>query len=396
MKSPLWILNSCLATLGIGLLLFILLSRPKIVPKASLTPLNTGEVVKLDTPSVDPSLIYKNDLFGTYIEARPPAEEQPVKKTVVPLPPQAKVTPVAQPVPPQFLPPLAISLKGIIYSQDDTDNRAIIADNKTKKESLYKLGDKVLDAEIIHISNNKVMFIRSNGQQETVFVTQGDAQADPVYNQFHTLDTLSRKISDSEYIVYQEPFTQRVQNLAQFIEILDVTTAFHKGKILGVRVGKYEDGAFGNSLGLQAGDVITSINGTPTTTTKNRVAIYNKLKEIDQDTAVTVEILRQGRMVTMQYTIKITKQSEPRDPSTSRKAIAAPFDSAQDERSATASAQGKANIPQQQQPEAKMEETPQPQPTPAVMPNLQTIQKRDSNAMFNHGGRASLLQQTQS
>lgn len=392
MKSPLWILNSSLATLLFGLLLFIFLSRPKVVQKTPLTPLNTGETVKLDTPSIDPSLIYKNDIFGTYIESRPPAEEQPVKKTVVPLPPTAKTTPVAQPIPPQFLPPLAISLKGIIYSQDETDNRAIISDNKTKKESLYKLGDKVLDAEIIHISNNKVMFIRSNGQQETVFVTQGDAQADPVYNQHHTVETLAKKVSDLEYIVYQDTFAQRVHNLAQFIDTLDITTAFHKGKILGVRVGKFEDSSFGSLLGLRQGDVITSINGMPTTTTKHRVAIYNRLKEITEDTTIAVDMLRQGRVVTLQYLVKTSKQPVEQGE--------APTIAKQNKRE---NIQEKTTLDSENvNPTAHHERSrmtggdEHPEPAPVIVPNLQNIQKRDSSAMFNHGGRNSLLQQTQS
>jgi type II secretion system protein C len=378
MKSPLWILNSALAILLLGLLLFISFSRPQRAAKASLVPSHTESEAKLETPSIDPSLIYKNDLFGTYIESRPPVEEQSVKKTIVPPPPTLKKTVVTQPLPPQFLPPLAVTLKGIIYSQDESDNRAIISDNKTKKETLYKIGAKVLDAEIIHISNNKIMFIRSNGQQETLFVTQGDAQADPIYNQHHIVETVTQKISDTQYTLYQEAFAQRVHNLAQFMDMLDITTAFHQGKIIGIRIGRIEDSSLGTLLGFMQGDIVTAINGTPTTTTKNRVAIYNTLKDVDHDTTISVDVMRQGNKITLQYLVKATKRPTEKSVQTGNEEIS---------ENKQENAMNNTMVPKESAPTESV---------PVSLPNLQQVQKRDKNAMFNHGGRASLLQQTQS
>ena len=81
------------------------------------------------------------------------------------MPPVLQPLPIPQPARIDFLPPLAITLKGIIFANYDRENRAIIANNKTKQEALYKIGDKIEDADIIHISQKTRFLLRSNGQE---------------------------------------------------------------------------------------------------------------------------------------------------------------------------------------------------------------------------------------
>jgi len=368
MKSPLWILNSALAAVLVGLALVIFIMRPHIPARSPITPSGVVAIGPEVMPRVDPSQIYKHDLFATYAETKQPTEEVIVKKTVVPQPPMQKVTPAATSAPVQFLPPLAISIKGIIYSHHESENRAIIADAKTKRESLHKIGDKILDAEIIYIGSNKVMLIRSNGQQETLFVTQLDAERDPIYTKRTSWDTVIQKTNDNEYAVYQDGFAEQVPSLAQFIEMLDVTTAFHKGQILGCRIGRSSDSPLAGLLGLQAGDIVTAVNGIPTTTTKKRVAIYSLLKEIDTDTEVVVSAIRNGQLITLKYLIRVV-QKEP----TSIKNRSIP-NNRQDVK---------------QQDAAVITHTTQRVPEYAA--TVQNVQKRDKTAMFNHGGRSALL-----
>lgn len=362
MKSPLWILNSAFAILLLVLIAIIFIFRPQRPARTSLTPTGTPPIGRAETPTVDPSQIYKNDLFDTHAQEPgiTPQEAQP-KKTVVPTPPAPRQAVVTTPPVSQFAPPLAISLKGVMYSPQDAYNRAIIADNKTKKEGLYKIGDKIVDAEIIHIGSNKVMFMRSNGQQETIFVTHDDAQADPIYNQRSPWDALVKKSSDTEFIIYQEPLSERITNLAQLLDMLDITTAFHQGKILGCRIGNISQHPLGGLLGLKQGDVITAINGIPTTNTKNRVAIYQALKDRqDNDQTVKVKVIRQGQELELTYQLSGHKTETAREEH-------------KEENKPVTIANEQARMPD-------------------YVSNVQQLQKRDRHAMFNHGGRRSLLE----
>ena len=86
------------------------------------------------------SKIYEDDLFGTYQKELPTIEEEP--NITVPEPPPSQIKVPEEPKP-QFLDPLAITLKELLsLFDDDQRNRAIIADNKTNQEATYKVGDK--------------------------------------------------------------------------------------------------------------------------------------------------------------------------------------------------------------------------------------------------------------
>ena len=169
MKQPLWIINSSLLLLLLIVGIFILVSREKVPSREPIKPGASAGEVRVERPTINSKKIYEKDLFDTYIVV-------PVVKpsdVVLEMPP----APVARPpiVPalpaPIFLPPLNVTLKGIVtVSYDDAKNRAIIADNKTNQEGVYKTGDTIEDAQLMRIFANKVVLVRSNGQQEVLYL----------------------------------------------------------------------------------------------------------------------------------------------------------------------------------------------------------------------------------
>ncbi|HVX00985.1 MAG TPA: type II secretion system protein N, partial [Candidatus Babeliaceae bacterium] len=179
MRSPLWILNDIVGIILMAMLGFVLLYKPEPPIKKTLTPAHQAPAPKKDTSLIDIKRIYNNDLFNTYSPAVVPTSDLTPQEIPFPTPPL--LAPVQQPTPanPQILPPLGVTLKGILFSNNEKDTLAVISDNKTKQESLYKVGDLVEDAEIIRIAKNQVIFIRTNGQQEVIFITLAEAQKDP-------------------------------------------------------------------------------------------------------------------------------------------------------------------------------------------------------------------------
>ena len=129
------------------------------------------------------SKIYEHDLFDTY-EKEAFVSTKPDYVIALPNPPAPRAVHIPTDPKPHFLEPLAIVLKGIIFvHDDDSKNRIIIADANTKHETLYKVGDMVEDAQLIKIFNKKAIFLRSNGQQEVLYLRAKDAQLDPTYMQ---------------------------------------------------------------------------------------------------------------------------------------------------------------------------------------------------------------------
>jgi len=307
MKSPFWILNSALIIIFIGTcgLLWVLMPhmptrQPLKIPEFSMLP-------KLEEPKINLATIYERDPFGTY--SLPEHVAEPPSPLDIPMPTAPTLPHIAKPMheQPTFLPPLAIVLKGIMASSNEQDNRAIIADEATKKEELYKVGDSVLDAELIRIESNKIILIRSNGQQETVFMTSPDAAQDPLYQQasaqFVTTPSV-RKISTTSFAVDPNVFSSHIMNLAQFIEILDITAVFDQGTSIGCRIGSLTQPSIGTLLGLQTGDIITEINGIPTTSAKSRINIYQDIAKMKIGDTITTHLIRDNTPLIFTYILE--------------------------------------------------------------------------------------------
>jgi hypothetical protein len=274
---------------------FVFFSTEKLMPRKSLKPTHVAAPAHQDASKIDITRIYTNDLFNTYKEviAKPAAQEE--KTNPLPPPPVPQKAPIIHEAAPQFLAPLQLSLKGIITSSEAQFNRAIVANNKTKEESLFKVGDKIEDAEIIRINPNKVIFVRSNGQQEILFTSQADAQEDPLFLHDKTWSPIVKKIGEDKYLIDSDAFANRIVSLAQFIDMLDVTTAFRGNRSSGCRIGVIAPESLGTALGFVSGDVVTSVNDIPTRDTKDRVAIYNHIKNLPLHGIITVKLLRSSQ-----------------------------------------------------------------------------------------------------
>lgn len=308
MKNPLWIINSALIiTVSVLIILIILLrgeppKRESLIPKA-LPPLQKG------VSSINPKSIYENDLFRTHIRPVFPKQEKVDPVVVMPTPPQEHHFVKKPKMIPEFLPPLDIELKGIIFNSNRLQSRIIVMDKKTKYEELYKIGDTIEDANLVFIDKNKAIFVRSNGQQEAIFITPQAAQRDPIYNPHISTNSIEQ-VGEAVYTINLNQFNKEVSSVAQFLDLLDITTAFDKGISIGAHIGKASPKSIGAALGLQQGDIILSINNTPTTSTSDRVAIFKQLEKNIEAQPITVKILRKGSTITHTYTLQQEKHKK--------------------------------------------------------------------------------------
>jgi len=312
MKHPVWIVN--LGLLGFVLLscAFIYLSRVKVPTRESIEPSHTA-TRKESKVAINIQKIYENDLFGTYTKELPKQQKIDV---AIPFPtPPAQQRIVAPQIPePEFLDPLQITLMGIIVvGSNDTKNRAIIREDKTKQEGTYKVGDIIQDSQLIRIFKNKVIFLRLNGQQEVLYLREQDAKADTAYSQTSQWEKIIKRSGEFNYLLDPQPFVEQVKNLSQFIEMINATTAYQKGKSIGLKIGQpTQQQSLAAMLGLQKGDIITSINNIPTETIEQRLAIYKNVTNLPLNHTITVKLLRKNREMTLSYTLQdfITVEKE--------------------------------------------------------------------------------------
>ncbi len=305
MKQPVWVLNSSLLVLLCisQLLLFML---QKAVPRRiSISPgqveLDQQEAVK----SVDLESIYRNDLFDTY-QAPIISNQSPVEEIISPIPKPPKIIAAEIPVEkaPTFFAPLDVMLKGIIFVKDDPAKCiGIVQNKKTKEERNYQVGDLLEDAQILKILSNRIIIIRSNGQQETLYLREEDAVQD--FNaEVHSVAThCVKSISDTRYSIDIHEFKKKIRNLGEFITLLDLTTVYKDGKSFGCRVGKVEKDSLGDQMGLQVHDIIIKIDEYLVDDLANRIKLYDHVCQQRSGDIIKVVLYRDGNTVTYLYAL---------------------------------------------------------------------------------------------
>jgi type II secretory pathway component PulC len=366
MISPLWILNSALAVISIITLAIIMLTQEHIPARTSLKTPAVVQRKKEKSKIIDITRIYQNDLFGTYVAPLPPQPEEVPRIAPLPEPPQYKPIFFPAPTKPDFVTPLPLALKGIIIATSDKDTRAIIGNTQSGKEDLYKIGDVIEDAELIHISYNKIILIRSNGQQETIFLNNKEAKLDPIYAQNESWANVVHKNNDSLYSIDPKAFTERITSLAQFLDMLDMTTVFQNGLSVGCRVGTLLPSSIGSELGLQNNDIIISVNDIPPTTTSSRIAIYDVIKKSTLGDHIVVKLIRANQEQQITFVLETFEQDKTREPLIPGMPLPA-----------RTNKKDLMNLLLQ---------------APELETSVQQIKKRDRMAMLRQGGRGSLLQ----
>jgi hypothetical protein len=107
-------------------------------------------------------------------------------------------------------------------------------------------------------------------------------------------------------------FVERVKNLAQCIDLLDLITVYQKGKSIGCRIGLVDENTLGKALGFQAGDIITGVDGIAPTDTEQRMNIYKKIIHMKPKESFVVSLKRQQQDVTVTYMLSDTKKTTPK------------------------------------------------------------------------------------
>lgn len=306
MRQPLWAINSSLLFFCIlGQVVFLFLHTP-IARRVSLEPDTVSLIQKKINETVDISKIYgPNDLFDTYVVSRA-SELKPIELAIPAIPEVPPLIPLVIPVeaPKVFIAPLPVVLKGVMFVHDrPSESVAIIQFQDSKEEINYRVGQLINDAQILKIYANRIIVVRSNGQQETLYLREDDAGKDLALDTAKELSALSIPVKNGVYQIPVEKFINYIKTLGQFIDILDLTTVYKKGKSIGCRVGKADKDSLGSKLGFVYDDIIQQIDDLPVTDIASRVLAFDHIVEKKTGDIITVKVERSGSVVSLQYAL---------------------------------------------------------------------------------------------
>lgn len=303
MKQPIWIINSSLLASLLLLQGLVYIFHVSVPRRASLKPSAVQASTSVAVQSIDLEQIYKNDIFNTYIDET--AATQLLKNQVPDLPEAPAPLPVSIPEieQPAFVSPLDVTLKGIMFLADDQLNCvAIVQDNTSKVETNYRIGEFIEDAQVLKIFPDKTLVIRSNGQQEMLYLREEDAAKDLDREDFSVVEAgVVFAVEEDLYAINVIKFIDKINNLGQFVDMLGLTTVYHQGKASGCRVGAIGTESLGVALGFQEGDIITEVEGSTVGGLKSRIAVYEELIKKQVGDSVYVTVSRDDETISLRY-----------------------------------------------------------------------------------------------
>ncbi|MBD3231703.1 hypothetical protein GF322_03500 [Candidatus Dependentiae bacterium] len=276
MRLSLWVLNSSLLLI-FGMMLFLNIILQQKPPIFSVRPI-TKEFEKKKIPiAINISKIYKQDLFDTFT----PEEKQILQKSLI--------TPVPEFRPPKFVPPppvqvqefvdpLNISIKGIVFASNENKSVAMIID-ETGKEKVYHLSDKIKDGQVVKIEKNKVIILRANGQQE-IYLLRKDELMPPDEQTKNKWQYVIKKIDEQNFEIDPNEFIKKIPTMGNLIEELNLSTAYKDGEAIGIKVGIIEPNDIGSIIGLNKNDILLSINDLDLRNYKNRIKVYDNIMQM--------------------------------------------------------------------------------------------------------------------
>jgi general secretion pathway protein C len=206
---------------------------------------------------------------------------------------------------------LSLVLNGIIGSSVDASARAIIAD--AKSQAIYGPGDEIENQRGVKVAKvlNMRVILDNNGQYESLWLYKVDPnmpraqvrpQPAPANSRSRSRRATAAPSAASKATSQQGPLQKddvsaSVKQLGQNLsDVVAFNIHRENGKIKGYRIRPGRNPEVFNSVGLQAGDIVTAVNGTALDNPGKIMDIYRSL---GQATSASLEIERDGDIVTV-------------------------------------------------------------------------------------------------
>jgi general secretion pathway protein C len=181
---------------------------------------------------------------------------------------------------------------------------AVIEDQKTREQALYRPGEAIQNATVKMVLRGKVV-LTVNGRDEVLAqeepgVVKGGPQR-PVRSDAVSFAPTSGSEAVQEVLVSPEQAEQAMDNLADLLNQATFRPYLEDGKAAGISITGIRPNALFRKLRLRNGDIITGINGQSITSVDDAMKLFGGLST---DNPIQVQIKRRGAEETLEYKIE--------------------------------------------------------------------------------------------
>jgi len=209
---------------------------------------------------------------------------------------------------------MPIALLAIMYAPPPNGIKwsiAVIRDTEAKSMGAFPVGGKVRGATVIEILETRVYF-DNEGKTEYIDLFEppappppppGAAPPPPKSDDPFERDLANgiKKLSDNKYELQRSTLESVLGNMALLSRSARIVPEMKDGKAAGFRLFAVRpEGPFA-LIGMQNGDILSSINGLEITSPEKALEVYAKLKSASH---LSLGMERNGQKITKEYNIR--------------------------------------------------------------------------------------------
>jgi len=183
---------------------------------------------------------------------------------------------------------------------------AIVEDQQTGLQALYRLGDMIPDAgRVVKIHSSSIV-IDEGGQLATLAMDEQDLMPGRRHHYVNRIGLARnnpqgvRRMGGNRYVVARATVDNNLQNMAQLFSEIRAVPNLEDGHSTGFRLSDIEPGSIFQSIGLHDGDVLTQVNGQDVSDPTRAIQMLGELR---QSPSISLEVTRDGQPVSLHYEI---------------------------------------------------------------------------------------------
>jgi general secretion pathway protein C len=187
-------------------------------------------------------------------------------------------------------------------------SRAVIEDQETHRQELYRVGEEVHGARIVSIGWDRVTLTRNGVESTLELAAPGERRGDgtPAPGGGTATDaqapaTRIRRTGTDAFIVDRRELEGVVDNMSGLMTQLRAVAEITEGRPSGFRLFQIKEDSIFHRLGLQDGDVVQRVNGTVVSDPTSLLAFLGRLRS---EPRVAVDIVRDGGTRTLVYDLR--------------------------------------------------------------------------------------------
>ena len=216
----------------------------------------------------------------------------------------------SKPAPPDEGPPptpaptlCKLKLWGVVVHSQDSSSCAIVEDQTTHKQELYRIGEVTPGCGTVKSVEWDRVILDHDGRDEILDLTNPNGLPVPAVAAAPvapgpSADSHVQQVSDTEYRVDRSEVDAALDNMNQLFTQIRAVPHFEGGKSVGFRLFAIRANSIFDKIGLRNGDIIQEINGNDINDPAKALELFQRLRNERQ---LSVKVVRNKETKTFSY-----------------------------------------------------------------------------------------------